>query len=407
MGHFSYTCQLSGLPITSGIACGIIPMLPRGNFYDNSEAHWRKYGTGNFCSNEGENLFFNEIFYPIFGEYNEYGSLENIIKDDNTKSMELFFELSIEDIVTVLTDGRKREYEEGGQFCDSVKILKKKNPRHMMLLKTSITWLHKGLYDKLASINRNDYFDKLDLGSDGLLKHLGFKFVKHTKKERYNLEYEKDGLKIDSDGHWINVPKESIYNLHDFEKYCKKNNVIIDISEAKDKSYFAQVYDYVLPDLTKLKSSSHLDGGSQVKRMLLSERGGFDYDDGVLDLLISLQQKALKLVVKKKRTKEEDVALEELNSTLEKVENKKPEQKQIPSFLFELIKKEGNNFLRKNIIDWFAVKPYYYITGRYLYPIGTSPQDGDWKASQLFFNCCSEVVTEEMKERVANGYEDE
>ncbi len=28
MGHFSYTCQLSGLPITSGVQCAIIPMVP-------------------------------------------------------------------------------------------------------------------------------------------------------------------------------------------------------------------------------------------------------------------------------------------------------------------------------------------------------------------------------------------
>ena len=35
MGSFSFTCQLSGLPITSGEKAVIIPIIPKDHWWDN------------------------------------------------------------------------------------------------------------------------------------------------------------------------------------------------------------------------------------------------------------------------------------------------------------------------------------------------------------------------------------
>lgn len=169
MGHFSYTCHLSGLPITGGDKAVLLPIFPKEHWsFDNSQEKLAKYGKGNLCSNDGANMYFDELCFPIFGEYDSYGRLENIEKDDNTKVLEEFFGLSIEQIASVLADGRKDEFEQGGQFCDSVKILDKDNEKHMMLLKTSATWYRREFFDKLASIESDGY--GIELGNHGIIR---------------------------------------------------------------------------------------------------------------------------------------------------------------------------------------------------------------------------------------------
>lgn len=400
MGHFSYSCQLSGLPITSGTLCGIIPMLPSGNYYDNSESHFRKVGIPMFCSNDGMNIFFKEVFFPIFGVYDEYGGLEGIIEDDNTKAMEKYYGLSIEQIVTVLCDGRKNEYESGSEFCESVKILKKKNPQHMQLLKCSLSWIHKGVYDNLANSPQTDNFgwgDKLDLGTPAVLRYLGFKHTgEDKKKDRYTQVWEKDGLKVHADNTWINIPGQSIYSLTDFQKYCKKNNVDIDISEMDGKGRVAQTYDYIIPELKNIKGGSHGKPESQVRSILLGK-----YEESMFDDMTPEEMDEILDNLKKNGKKEGA----NLTATLEKKKKEKIDKPLVIShFLFDLIKENGNNFLRKNIVDWHKVKQFFYLTGRYLYPIGTSPQDGAFPMTRTFLNATVAAFDAEMKENKDKGH---
>lgn len=403
MGHFSYTCQLTGLPITSGEPVALIPMLPREDFFDNGEDHWRKYGTSNFCSNEGANVFFEEFCFPIFGKYDEYGGVEEIIEDDNTKTLSEYFELSIEDIVEVLCDGRKDEYESDGQFCDSVGILKADNTKHQMLLKMSCTWIHKGVYDKLAKDDSiKEYFDKLDIGVPSVLENIGFKFVKKTEKERYNLEFEKDGLLIYSDGNWLDCgPKEQVYSLFDLKTYCKKHDVDIEIGEFDKKGMYEQIYDCIIPELNNLAGRERWTT-ERVIRMLLGDaykiRAGLSgFDD--IEYLVDL--------IKKKDESFDKEESEKLTESIEKFKKKrkdKPVFENFTIFMFDKIKSEGNGFLKSNIVDWHKVKSYYYVTGRYLYPIGTSPQDGDPQKCRIMLQHALDVVNAQIKNR---GCDDE
>lgn len=120
MGHFSHNCKLTGLPITGGKAV-LIVMKPQDHLWDNSEEKLRKYGKTYMCSNDGPRLKYIPCWYPIRGEYNTYGGLENIVKDDNTAVLEEYYGLTIEELIGIVTSGRK---DDG--YDESLSKLKKK-----------------------------------------------------------------------------------------------------------------------------------------------------------------------------------------------------------------------------------------------------------------------------------------
>lgn len=112
MGHFSYTCHLTGLPITCGTKAVLLPILPKDGFgYEARHDVLTRYGQSCLVSNDGPNLYFEEMCFPIFGEYDDYGGLTEIEKDDNTEVLEKYFEMSIEEIVSCILDGRKDQFK--------------------------------------------------------------------------------------------------------------------------------------------------------------------------------------------------------------------------------------------------------------------------------------------------------
>jgi hypothetical protein len=375
MGSFSYTCHLSGLPITSGTKCALLPLFPKEKWgYDNSQKDLTNFGKGNLCSNDTVNMYFDELFFPIFGKYDDYGGIENIEKDDNTKVLEEFFGLTIEQIAEVLCDCRRDEFPKGGEYCAATKILDKNNKKHMMLLKTSATWYHRGVFDKLAKIDSKDYFDKLDLGTHGILVALGFTFVGTDDNKRYNKVYEKDGLKIHTDDTWINIPNEQIYSIFDFKKYCTKNGVEIN-DKAIDGGRYSQLYDFVLPYVNDYETFTE-------DRLLIHMLLGNEYKVHSPHFSTSFQSiinKGTILQIEKMRNEQEDL----INNNL-------------TLFYFKKIKEYGNNFLKDTIVNWFNVKQYYFPTGRFLYPVGTSAQDGDHEKVQILLRTALEEVTEQI-----------
>lgn len=120
MGHFSHTCKLTGIPITGGVPVVLIVMKHANDLYDNSEESLMQYGKTYMCSNEGTRLKYMPCWFPIHGQYDEYGGIENIVKDDNTEVLEKYYGLTIEQIMGIITSGRK---DDG--FDDSLKIIKK------------------------------------------------------------------------------------------------------------------------------------------------------------------------------------------------------------------------------------------------------------------------------------------
>jgi len=120
MGHFSHNCKLSGLPITGGTEVALIVMKPNENLWDNSEKKLKQYGKTYMCSNDGTRFKYTPVWFPIRGKYDDYGGIEEIVEDDNTKILEEFYGLSIDKLLAIVTSGRK---DDG--YDDSLKIIKK------------------------------------------------------------------------------------------------------------------------------------------------------------------------------------------------------------------------------------------------------------------------------------------
>lgn len=322
MGHFTHNCKLTGIPIKDNAV--LIVMRPNPTF-EYIKDGLKKYGSSYMCSNDSTRLKFLPVWFPIHGKYDEYGGLENIVKDDNTEILEKYYDLTIEEIVNIVTSNRKDDgyddnlkvikkptvYPKGmkkdeshfqfyqrimndpapfdgrypqspnksfmvfrnGQFVNATKeeydsdieLLQKHyarynkwketNPdttddydkpqyqeRYLKLLTYSGMWVHGDVYQRLTNIPNTDEYNKLDLGTPELLNYLGFKEVGKSKDDRFNRIFEKDGLKIHSDGTWIEVKNEWIGTLKDFKKYCEKNGVTVDISDLDCLGRVGQTY---------------------------------------------------------------------------------------------------------------------------------------------------------------------
>ena len=105
MGHFSMTCGLSGLPITGSTPAILILMKGSSML---QYAKGSEYGETNLISNEGPRLIYVPFAYPIKGRYDDYGGIE-VEEDDNTKVLEDYFGLPIQDLMNIVTSNRKSD----------------------------------------------------------------------------------------------------------------------------------------------------------------------------------------------------------------------------------------------------------------------------------------------------------
>ena len=97
MGCFSVCCSMSKMTINAGDKVLLIPLIPVGP-------------AGGYMYLSTMDLFM-PFCLPIVGTYDDYGSIENIEKNINTEMLEKYFNLSIEDIVSVVTDPRSDLYD--------------------------------------------------------------------------------------------------------------------------------------------------------------------------------------------------------------------------------------------------------------------------------------------------------
>jgi len=411
MGHFSHNCKLSKLPITGGPAV-LIPMVMTERLWDNSEEKIRVLGKTYMCSNDGTRLKFIPCMFPIHGEYDTYGRLENIVEDDNTKIIEKYYGLPINTIVDIICSGRKDdgfddvlknimdssvEYEYGKPVYEE---------RYKELLKVSGMWIHGEFYNRITSDGVVDDYDKLDLGEDIVLTTLGFKLLnKPSKDERYSKQYEKDGLIINSDGTWINVPKEGIYTFKQLKTYCNKKGIEIDITPFTSRDVWEQRFDFLLKNnkfnlknnnqelfreaIQYLKSSENLKDSETKKKIV--KVFGFDenvtneklvefLDDYIDNFAVSLSRDQQFLVY---------MMLNTDGYSPYKVTNPLTE-------LYLEAAKEGK--LRDNFVRFWRFDRLMYSCGVFYDIVGTSPQDGEHKEVRKVLKTAIQILDEEIAE---------
>lgn len=126
MGSWSVYCSVSQIAITAGQKCVLIPLKKQRNYE------------------------YLPLCLPVFGEYNDYGGIENIEENENTKLLEEYFCVSIDEFVTFFLDGKNtydreeaKEVEEKINHLDEIKDCK-------------FMWIDRQVYDFMI-VNQDEY----------------------------------------------------------------------------------------------------------------------------------------------------------------------------------------------------------------------------------------------------------
>src|ERR1035437_3808457 len=93
MGSFDASCFFSRLSIKWNDECLVIASVKN------------KYGDRGGSMNDGPYQFFEPALLPIRGKYNDYGTLEDVVEDHNTKALEKHFNKDIHAIVDDICRG--------------------------------------------------------------------------------------------------------------------------------------------------------------------------------------------------------------------------------------------------------------------------------------------------------------
>ena len=97
MGSFYSTCSVSNMTLANQ-KTSILLLSP---------GYSTEIGTTNMIvSNSGSQAFYSPFGFPIHGEYDDYGYIDNIQRDKNVEMLEDFFGISIDDIIRNIGDDR-------------------------------------------------------------------------------------------------------------------------------------------------------------------------------------------------------------------------------------------------------------------------------------------------------------
>jgi hypothetical protein len=224
MGDSSVYCGISKITITGGMDVVLIPL--------SSERILTRTG-----------MYHTPFCLPIFGENDNYGRIENIVEDVNTKLIEEHYNCTIQEFCNKLT-------QYGG--------VRDPDGRMSNIPDLNYMWIDRKVWDYMKSYRPTGYgrAESLDLGHPEILTKLGFKFINETDDKEYNLKYEmivgENTISLLSNGAGLknlkvfNTKSEKIisqnnycYGLDDLEK-C---GVCVSYFRGKFKHHFYKFFD--------------------------------------------------------------------------------------------------------------------------------------------------------------------
>lgn len=384
MGSWDVVCSLSGVNIGVGDPCVLIPLKMRDDVYDLETSAMRQFGTSSLLCNEGANVYFKEAMFPIYGVYDDYGRMGDVVRDTNVEVIEEYFGLTIGQILSVLHDNRKTQYgemvdkklsfkEDGLGLSDSKAILDLDNDRHRELFTYSITWIHKDVFDRLAETPHGEDYDDVYPGNVLMLQELGFEDKGIDKKrERYNHKFKQGKVAVYTDGTYI---ENGGYDFNQFKEFCSKQGLEIDISKFEKMRKYEQIYRY------QLIPGEGLDGMLHWYLPLAPRYLGGLFSIPEID-------------------KWQEMAEAKDEKLLAMIKREKEIQKKIQGMwqLYWKRMKDDPESLVNNFTDWHTVKHYFYVMGRILFPIGMSPQWGEPDTVQYVLDAASEVNKAQLRQ---------
>ncbi len=205
MGCFNVACSASKLTIGCGQKIVLFPLKIREEY--TPECSWSKihnpyYNTANFVSNDGPFGICQPFTLPIFGQYNDYGCVEEIEENEHTKYLEKYFGTSIYNIAEYFCRA----------CCDGEEMIKN-FPDPDKLKGIAGMFVLREVYDEyvkasLHEMKRTVYYNApMDIP---MLENLGFTYVEDSKNERFNKIYIHPSTKdyvMMSDERWSHIGK--------------------------------------------------------------------------------------------------------------------------------------------------------------------------------------------------------
>jgi len=222
MGSWSVYCGISQIGITSGDKCVLLPL--KGNRLQEG-----------YLPNLPATL-------PIFGTYDDYGGLEGIEENANTKFIEEYFGISILDFTKLFTDWmifKRREAEEITKRCkhfDEVEKMK-------------FMFIDRKVYDFMSQYTEEEEKGNLDFGHESILNYLGFTYIGEDDKnptsdpKRFNMVWEYQGRKFYSDGWALSVMggrKQSDYVMYFNSKHSPEYSLCNFVTLPEDKMWLGE-----------------------------------------------------------------------------------------------------------------------------------------------------------------------
>ena len=379
MGSFSHSCKLSGVPITGGTPAVLIVMKPGNDLYENSEKNLIKCGSTYMCSNSGTRLKFTPCWFPIRGNYDDYGGIEDIIEDDNTKVLETYYNMDIQDIMNVITGREEPE-----------------TPIEKTLSKLSGMWINRDVYDKLTEEATIEQFgNNLDFGNTDLLESLGFtKQPKDKSKKRYNIPFTHGKLTVYTDGTWLDG---SIYSIESLQELASSVGEVIDITPIENKDLMEQIFDVVIP---KSNIVDRINFPEKKNRTDEEWKNGLKWWNNISSDGVSMEY------FKKLTNKMESEIKVYRSSDMDKhliyyfLNTDRYYSDDIKNPLtIEYLKAAKDGKLKDNLVKFWRFDHYMRCCGRFYDIVGTSPQDGEPSDVLKVIKIAYDILEKEVEER--------
>ena len=109
MGSFYLTCSISNMTLNHQ-KTSVQLLVPKYNTSQYSSLSFEEH-MNIICSNDAAQAFFSPFGFPIHGEYEDCGQIDEIKRDKNVEQLEEFFGISIEDIIAGISRTKKGEIE--------------------------------------------------------------------------------------------------------------------------------------------------------------------------------------------------------------------------------------------------------------------------------------------------------
>lgn len=376
MGSWSVYCGISRITITSGRECVFLPLIE-----NKTHQGYDKYIPATL---------------PIFGEYDDYGGIENIVQDENVKLIEKTYNCSIEDFCAFLTDVR-RDYD--NDYSD---WYGKEHLKPLEALK--YMWIDREVWNFLVSYHPNGYgrTGDFDMGNPSFLKALGFEHIGKTKDERYSEHYRYTNgdtlVNIQTDGTWchlLNNENSILYCLNDF----KKLGVDTTKFDGKEEHNAFEIFDYK----TRIQKLGYIIG---IDRTYVNELE-------MEKLYVELDEDVRKQIEEKKKKR-----TDELKEKLIKQYGDKLNDEQFDNIFIPVTKRglsithvyakliKDNNFICSSLADMVTLKHNMYCasTSWEPYILFITPQCGEHAIHQKMLEVFAKINKEIMAE---NGSDEE